>query len=242
MTASLDGHNILVTGGTRGVGRGIVDRLVEAGAQVCVCHRQPSPDADRLAQELKATGGNHQIVLADVTQPADIDRVIDACRNRFGSLHALVHNAGAISHIPFAELPLDEWRRVIDTSLTAAFLLTQKALPILTPDASVIYVGSKVATVGVPMRAHYTAAQAGLIGLTRSVAKELGGRGIRVNLVAPGIIDGETLTADKRARYEAMTALGRVGQADEVGGVVQFLASDLSRYVTGETIHVDGGI
>ncbi|HKT03952.1 MAG TPA: SDR family NAD(P)-dependent oxidoreductase [Rugosimonospora sp.] len=240
---SVAGRRVLVTGGTRGVGRGIATTLAAAGADVLVCHRQRSELADSLAAELKATGGNHHIITADVSDPDEVARLTGECRDRLGGLDVVVNNAGAISHVPFAELSLAEWRRVVDTDLTAAFLVTQRALPLLGPGASIVNIGSRVATVGLPLRAHYTAAKAGLIGLTRSLCKELGPQGIRVNLVSPGVIDTEVeLPEAVRRRYDTMTALGRLGRPAEIGGVVLFLASDLSSYVSGEIIHVDGGI
>ena len=156
----------------------------------------------------------------------------------------MVANAGTITHIPFAELPAAEWHRVVGTNLTAVYGLVQRALPLMDSGSSVVVVGSRVATVGLPLRAHYTASKAGLIGLVRSLAKELGGRDIRVNNVAPGVIaaDDEEVPPEILARYRTLTALGRLGRTAEVAGAVQFLVSDLSRYVTGETLHVDGGI
>jgi 3-oxoacyl-[acyl-carrier protein] reductase len=239
----LSGRRALVTGGSRGIGRGIALTLARAGADVVVCHRQPGEAVDSLVEELKLIGGAHHVVAADVTRAPDVARLVDECRERLGGLDILVNNAGAISHVPFPELTLAEWQRVVDTNLTAPFLVTQQALPLLGSGASVVNVGSRVATVGLPLRAHYTAAKAGLIGLTRSLCKELGPRGIRVNLVAPGVVETETsLPPEIRQRYQAMTAVGRLGEPDEIGAVVLFLASDLSRYVTGEVINVDGGI
>jgi 3-oxoacyl-[acyl-carrier protein] reductase len=238
----LRGSNVLVTGGTRGIGRGITVALARAGANVIACYRQDNAAADELAGELKQHGDNNAVLQADLARVDEIDRLMGEVRQRFGTLHTLVNNAGAISHIPFESLPLEEWRRVLDTTLTASFLLVQKAMPLLPEGASVINLGSRVATVGIPLRAHYTAAKAGMVGLSRTLAKELGPRGIRVNVVAPGVIEDERVTPDKRERYERLTALGRLGQPEEVAGVVLFLASGLSRYVTGETINVDGGI
>lgn len=243
MDIDLKGRKALVTGGTRGIGRAIVLALAGAGADVLTCSRSESPAMAELLAELKETGGNHHVIVADVSQPADVEQLIAECQVRYGRLDTLVNNAGVISHVPFAELSLDEWDRVLRVNLTGAFLVVQRALPMLEAGASVINVGSKVATVGVPLRAHYTAAKAGLIGLTRSLAKELGPRQIRVNLVAPGPVETEAEVPEHvRARYQQMIPLGRLGRPREIANVVQFLASDLSAFVSGETLNVDGGI
>ncbi|GGN36550.1 short-chain dehydrogenase [Streptomyces kronopolitis] len=249
MNLSLDGQNVLVTGGTRGIGRAIVLAVATAGANVITCHRNDTEDSQSLARELKSVPGHHHLVKADIGRADDIERLLDECRSRYGTLNTLVNNAGVISHIPFAELAQDEWQRVIDTNLTAPFLIAQKALPLLAEKPSIINVGSRVATVGLALRAHYTASKAGLIGLSRSMAKELGPKGIRVNVVAPGVIDTEEaarLTPEEyealQQRYRHMTALGRLGLPAEVASVVVFLASPESSYLTGEIIHVDGGI
>jgi 3-oxoacyl-[acyl-carrier protein] reductase len=137
----------------------------------------------------------------------------------------------------------------MDTNLTGAFLVTQKALPLMGPGGSIVNIGSRAARAGMPASSHYTATKAGLVGLTRSLAKELGPRGIRVNVVAPGVIDtGEEQSAPPEARAAiaartgGLSALGRRGSPDEVAGTVVFLASELSTYLTGATIDVDGGI
>jgi 3-oxoacyl-[acyl-carrier protein] reductase len=249
MQLQLSGKNAVVTGGTRGIGRGIVLALARAGANVLTCYRQEGEAVESLARELKDIGGDHHLVQADISRTEDVERLVEEARTRFGTVQILVNNAGVISHVPFGELPLEEWQRVLNTNLTASFLVIQKSLPLLNGGASVINIGSRAAAVGIPMRAHYTASKAGMIGLTRSLCKELGRQGVRVNLVAPGIIntdDTDTLSADEREqykqRYQNLMALGRFGKPEEVAGVVLFLASDLSAYVTGETIHVDGGV
>ncbi|GAA2560819.1 SDR family NAD(P)-dependent oxidoreductase [Winogradskya consettensis] len=243
MSISLAGKKALVTGGTRGIGRGIVLALAAAGADVVTCYRSEGEHVESLARELKELPGEHHLVRADVSVPADIDRLIEECQVRLGGLDIVVNNAGVISHVPFDKLEAGEWARVLDTNLTAAYLVIQKSLPLFGDSASVINVGSRVATVGIPLRAHYTAAKAGLAGLTRSLCKELGPRGIRINVVAPGVIATEAeLTPEILAKYESMTALRRLGRTDEIAGAVLFLASDLSGYITGETINVDGGI
>jgi 3-oxoacyl-[acyl-carrier protein] reductase len=244
VSKSYVGKRVLVTGGSRGLGRAIVLAFADAGAQVVACYRQDSPAVESLTAELKETGGGHHLVRADVTEPADVDRLIDECRLQLGGLDAVVHNAGAISHVPFGELSLPEWRRVVDTNLTGAYLVAQKALPLLGEGASIVFIGSKVATVGVPLRSHYTAAKAGLVGLTRSLCKELGPRGIRVNVVAPGVVETEEtarLAPEIYARYQSITSLRRLGAPDEIAAAVLFVAGPDAGYLTGETVNVDGG-
>ncbi|MER5772341.1 SDR family NAD(P)-dependent oxidoreductase [Streptomyces sp. NPDC001985] len=249
MTALLTGRNVLVTGGTRGIGRAVVLTLARAGANVVTCYRQEGEAVESLARELKDVPGDHHLIRADVSSAEDVRRLLEEVGARLGSLDVVVNNAGVISHVPFESLAQEEWHRVIDTHLTGTFLVTQAALPLLSERASVINVASRVATVGLPQRAHYTAAKAGLIGLTRTLCKELGGRGVRVNNVDPGVIETEEaakLPPEKyralQDRYRSLTSLGRLGSPDEVADVVLFLASDLSRYVTGASIAVDGGI
>ncbi len=243
MDINLAGKKALVTGGSRGIGRGIVLGLARAGADVVTCYRSDGEAVASLARELKEIGGNHQLVKADVSNPAEVDALIGACRGSLKSLDVVVHNAGVISHVPFAELPVEEWRRVVENNLGGPYLVTQRALPLMSAGGSIIFIGSRVASVGIPLRAHYTATKAGLVGLTRALAKELGPRGLRVNVVAPGPIETEEPTPPAvLERYQKLIPLGRLGNPDDIAGVVAFLASDLSRFVNGETINVDGGI
>jgi 3-oxoacyl-[acyl-carrier protein] reductase len=249
MDLGLVGKKALVTGGVRGVGRGIVRRLAEAGVEVMTCYRQESDFVASLERELKEIGGNHHVMRADLADPAQVDGLFEEVRTRFGQLDLVVNNAAAISHIPAAELAYDEWRRVLDTNLTGAFLVIQRALDLLCDGGSVVSIGSASVDVGIPLRAHYTATKAGLIGLNRSLAREIGGRGIRFNVLALGMIETEACdampperAAEMRQRYIGKTALGRLGTPDDVAGAILWLASDLSRYVTGATIHVDGAI
>ncbi|MFD9004819.1 SDR family NAD(P)-dependent oxidoreductase [Streptomyces sp. NPDC059582] len=249
MDIALHGKKILVTGGTRGIGRGIVLAAAQAGAHVLTCYRQDGEAVDSLVHALKETGGDHHVIRADVGRISEIDGLVGEARERFGHLDGVVNNAGVISHIPFADLPAEEWSRIIDTNLTASYRIIQQALPLLGNGSSVINIGSRGAAAGIPLRAHYTAAKAAMIGLTRSLAKELGPRGIRVNVVAPGVIETEAFDAmpaqraeGLRATYAQKTALARLGTVDELAGPVLFLLSDLSGYVTGETVNVDGGI
>ncbi|MCM2387241.1 SDR family NAD(P)-dependent oxidoreductase [Streptomyces albipurpureus] len=249
MELSLHGKKLLVTGGTRGIGRGIVLAAARAGADVLTCYRQEGEYADSLLRVLKDTDGDHHLIRADVGRIDEVDRLVAEAKHRFGRLDGIVNNAGVISHIPFAELPAEEWSRILDTNLTASYRIIQQSLPLLGAGSSVVNIGSRGAAAGIPLRAHYTAAKAAVIGLTRSLAKELGPRGIRVNVVAPGVIETEAfdaMPADRaeglRATYARKTALARLGTVGELAGPVLFLLSDLSSYVTGETVNVDGGI
>jgi 3-oxoacyl-[acyl-carrier protein] reductase len=244
MNGRFDGRRVLLTGGSRGIGRAIALAFAREGGTVMACYRSDKGAAEQLRIALKETGGRHHVVQADVARPDDVARLVADAGDRLGGLDAVVHNAGAISHVPFAELSLAEWRRVVDTNLTAAFLLAQHSLPLLSEGSSIVFVGSKVAAVGVPLRSHYTAAKAGLQGLTRSLCKELGPKGIRVNVVAPGVIETEeaaTLPPDVYRRYQALSSLGRLGHVDEVATAVLFAADPAAGYLTGQTINVDGG-
>ncbi|MGW0520095.1 SDR family NAD(P)-dependent oxidoreductase [Crossiella sp. NPDC003009] len=227
---------VLVTGGTRGIGRATVLAFARSGARVVTCHRGQDGDEELEAQDIG-------VVRADVTRPEDVRRLLGECLRRLGGLDVLVNNVGRDGQAAIAELPAEEWRDMLDTGLTAAYLVTQAALPLFGPGASVINFSASAATRGIPERAHYTAAKAGVIGLTRSLAKELGPRGIRVNAIAPGLIDtGDELPAHIRERVAGLTSLGRLGTSEEVAEVVLFLAGDPARYVSGVTLPVDGGI
>ncbi|CAL9500259.1 SDR family NAD(P)-dependent oxidoreductase [Streptomyces sp. enrichment culture] len=243
---TLRGKKALVTGGTRGIGRAISLALAHEGAAVTACYQQDQEAAAALERELKQTGtGDHTTLQADLGAPDAVRRLIETYQERHSGIDVLVHNAGAISHVPVERLDQAEWQRILDVNLTAAFLLVQQALPLLGPTASVVLVGSKVAHVGVPLRAHYTAAKAGLTGLARSLCKELGPRGIRVNVVAPGVTESpaaDRLSPEQRARYASMSALRRLGTPEDVAAAVAFLAGDAAGYITGETLHVDGGM
>lgn len=244
MTGQFEGRRILLTGGTRGIGRAIALAFAREGGSVVTCYRADRDAADALEIAFKELGGGHRVVRADIGAEEDVARLLAVCQDELGGLDAVVHNAGAISQVPFDQLTAREWHRVVDTNLTGAFLVAQHSLPLLSVGSSIVFVGSKVAAVGVPLRAHYTAAKAGLTGLARSLCKELGPRGIRVNVVAPGVIETEEaakLPPEVYRRYQAISSLGRLGEVTEVAAAVLFASSQSAGYLTGEVINVDGG-
>ncbi|MDQ1041649.1 3-oxoacyl-[acyl-carrier protein] reductase [Streptomyces sp. V3I8] len=245
----LSGKKAVVTGGVRGIGRGIVLALARAGVSVATNHRQDSAFADSLQHELKEIGGDHLLRRADLADADQATAFVREAGEHYGRIDLIVNNAGAISHIPYGDLPVEEWKRIIDINLTGPHLIIQGALDHLGEGSSVVNIGSKAAEAGVPNRAHYTATKSAQLGLTRSLCKELGPRGIRVNTLLLGVIQTEAFDdkpAEQReqalAMYSRKTALGRLGRPDEVAGAVLWLASDLSSYVTGAAIGVDGGI
>ena len=244
MDLGIAGKKVLLTGGTKGIGRGIALAFAAAGAQVVTCSRHDDEAAQSLAIELKATGGEHHVMVADVSTESGVATLVDVAVARMGGVDVVIGCAGTITHIPFAKLSLSDWNDVVGSNLTANYLLVSQTLPLLGAGSSVILIGSRSALVGIPLRAHYTAAKAGLVGFMRSLAKELGPQGIRVNVIAPGVIEPEDrpLPEEIRARYHKLTSLGRLGRPNEIAGAALFLASDLSGYVTGETLDVDGGI
>lgn len=245
MDLELDGKRVLVTGGTRGIGRETVLAFARAGARVVTANRGLGDDADSLAVELKGLGDGHRVIAADVTDPAGVATVIDTCREALGGLDVVVNNVGIDARGKFGELPVEEWQRVINTNLTSCFLMTQGALGLLADNGSIVNIGAAAALRGRPESAHYGASKSALLGLARSLAREVGRRGIRVNTVVPGVIEtepGAGLPPEVAGIIRGMTALGRLGTTADVAAAVLFLSSDASRYITGAAINVDGGI
>ncbi|WP_433336574.1 SDR family NAD(P)-dependent oxidoreductase [Spirillospora sp. CA-294931] len=241
----LNGRHVLVTGGSRGIGRAIVLALAHAGAKVTACHANPSTAVDELAKELADLGAEHLLVQTDVAVPAQVDALVQRAVDRFGPLHGIVNNAGVVSHRTIEDLEPDEWNRVLNVNLTGMYLTIRAALDSLVPGASIVNVGSAVASRGMPGRVHYTAAKSGVTGLTRSLCKELGPRGIRVNAVAPGLVETDQMSGVPQAardRYTGMIGLARIADPGELAGPVMFLLSEAAGYVNGATLNVDGGI
>ena len=245
MDLGLTGKRAIVTGGSRGIGRAIVLGLAEGGASVAACFNRESDDVKRLRGELEQVGGESYLAQADVSDPTSAEAFVGDARERFGGIDILINNAGVVSHMMIDDLDLDEWHRVLDTNLTAVYLITKAALPAMSEGGSIVNITSAVAMRGMPARTHYISSKAGLIGFTRALCKEVGGKGIRVNALAPGIVETDQtagLDEQGRARYSGLAALNRLGQSEEIATVALFLASDLASFVSGVTLNVDGGI
>ncbi|MBA9005510.1 MULTISPECIES: SDR family NAD(P)-dependent oxidoreductase [Thermomonospora] len=243
---ALDGRRVLVTGGTKGIGRATVRAFARAGARVVTCYHRDAKAADALTGELADEGVPVPLVVrADVTDQADVRRLAERCADALGGLDVLVNNAGVDGSGALEDLPPQDWERVLNVDVTAYYLVTQAVLPLLAPGASVINVGASSALRGRPGAAHHGAAKAAVIGLTASLAKELGPRDIRVNTVAPGLVedpDDPHLPARMLDRVRAMTSLGRLAGPADVAGAVLFLAGENARCITGSTLNVDGGM
>lgn len=242
---NLQGKKAIVTGGSRGIGRAAVLALVEHGASVAAGYTRESPDSEALAGELASFDNGSHMVKADVSDEDSVMEMMAGVREAFGQIDIVVNNAGVVSHKMIDDLDMAEWHRVIDTNLTGTYLVVREALPAMSAGGSIINVTSAVGLKGMAARTHYTSSKAGVIGFTRSLAKEVGPKGIRANAIAPGIIETDQvggLTEEGRARYEAMIAMKRLGQPNDIAGPILFLASNLSSYVNGETITVDGCI
>ncbi len=243
MDLALSGKRALVTGATRGIGRAVALALADEGARVVAGHRQPGEAAEKLTRDLAPAGGH--VVRADVSRAAEAADLLEQCASLLGRLDILVNCAGVLIPQPYGQLSPQVWDEHIAVNLTGTHLVTQHALPLLADGASVVNISSGLAFAGMPARAAYAAAKAGLTGLTRSLIRELGARQIRVNVIAPGMVETEMLAGqpvEARRRFEAVTALHRVGRPAEIAAVTLFLASPLSGFENGVTLPVDGGV
>ncbi len=235
----------VVTGASRGIGRAVARELATTGARVLAGARDQHADA--VAAEITAGGGTAHAVSVDVTDSASVRRMIDTALDRFGRVDILVNNAGIARDQLLVRMKRDEWDAVVATNLTAAFTCAQAALrPMLKQRfGRIINISSVVGLMGNAGQANYAASKAGVIGMTKSLAREVASRGITVNVVAPGMIDTEMTRAVMQGPREAWASkipLGRLGTPEEVAAAVGFLASDKAAYITGQVVGVNGGL
>jgi 3-oxoacyl-[acyl-carrier protein] reductase len=242
MTPELEGC-ALVTGASRGIGAAVAGTLAAAGWRVAVNYRTDAEGAQRVAQAIADAGGTAVPMPGDVADPAAAERLIDDVEAQFGPVLVLVNNAGVRADGLAMQLGDDEWQRVLDTNLSAAFRLTRRAVGTMVRKrfGRVINIASVVGPKANAGQANYAASKAGLIGLTRTVAVEVARRGVTVNAVAPGFIETEMTEGVPPALLDAVPAR-RAGQPADVAACVGFLASQQASYVTGTTLTVDGGL
>lgn len=244
MAGTVDGEVALVTGASRGIGQAIATTLAGEGAQV-VGTATTAGGAERIDEHLKARGGAGLVL--DVTDTSSIEQVLETIRNRFGPVSVLVNNAGITRDGLFMRMSDEDWDAVLDTNLSSVFRVTKALVRDMMKArrGRVINISSVVGLTGNPGQANYAAAKAGMLGLTRTLARELGPRGITVNAVAPGFIDTDmtrSLTEEQQQDILRQVPLNRLGQADDIAEAVAFLASPKAAYITGETLNVNGGI
>jgi 3-oxoacyl-[acyl-carrier protein] reductase len=239
----LDGKVALVTGAARNIGRAIALDLADGGAAVALVVRADIGGADAVAREVTARGGQALAIRADITDSVAVRRAVDATIERFTRLDVLVNNAGIRPEAAVEQLSLESWRQVMAVTLEGPLLLVQAALPALErAKGSIINIGGLTAYTGAARRAHVVAAKAGLDGLTKALAVELAARDITVNLVAPGFIDTERDGPEPEHRKGRTPLVGRRGRPEDVAAMVRYLAGPAARYLTGQTIHVNGGV
>ena len=236
--ASLDGRRALVTGASKGIGRAIAQELARAGATVVVGYRSGKDDAEALAAEIGGTA-----VQADVSSPDDAKRLVDQA----GDVDVLVNNAGVTRDGLLARMPDDDWRAVLETNLSSVFYTCRAVTrPMMKRRAgAIVNISSIVGVHGNWGQTNYAASKAGIIGFTKSLARELGSRNIRANVVAPGYVKTQltnVLPEEATAAMIQNTPLGRIAEPTEIAGAVRFLASDDASFITGEVLLVDGGL
>lgn len=236
----------LVTGASRGIGAAIAKRLATDGFRVVVNYAGSTDKAEAVVREIKEAGGEALAIQANVAEADAVKQMIKQTIETFGQLDCVVNNAGITRDGLLMRMKEADFDAVIDTNLKGAFLVTQAATrPLLKTSGRIINIASVVGISGNPGQANYVAAKAGLIGLTKSVARELASKGVTVNAICPGFIETDMtdeLTEEQRNLSLGQIPLKRFGQTDDIASLVSFIASDEARYITGQTLAVDGGM
>lgn len=247
MSLTLEGKTCLITGGSRGIGKAIALKLAEYGADIAITYSRSADAANEVKSEIEAMGRKAKALQADAVDLARTEEVVNEIVNDWGKLDVVVNNAGITKDNLILRMSEEQWDDVITTNLKSIFNYSKAAAKPMMRNrgGSIINISSVVGISGNAGQSNYAASKAGIIGFTKSYAKELASRNIRANVIAPGyILTDMTGQLDEKLLegIKAETPLGRAGEADEVANAVLFLASDLSSYITGETIRVDGGM
>ena len=246
MTGAMQDQVAIITGSSRGIGKAAALALAAEGASVVVNYARSSTAADEVVAEITGAGGNAIALQADVSQADQVDALIKGTLEKFSRIDVLVNNAGITRDTLFLRMKPADWQAVIDLNLTGVFLCTRAVAKTMLKQRSgrIINISSVAGLMGNPGQANYSAAKAGVIGFTKTVAKEMAPRGVTVNAVAPGFIEtdmtNELSNTEEILKY---IPLGRYGQANEVAGLIRFLAADpAAAYITGQVMNVDGGM
>jgi 3-oxoacyl-[acyl-carrier protein] reductase len=248
MSQRLSGKVAVVTGASKGIGAAIAQHLAAEGAAVVVNYASSKQGADRVVAEITGKGGKAVAVQADVSKQADIRRLFAEAKKAFGRLDVLVNNAGIYEFAPLEEVTPEHFHKLFDLNVLGLILTTQEAVKHFGPSGgSVINISSVAATSASPTTSVYSATKAAVDAVTKSLAKELGPRKVRVNSINPGMVETEGVRSagisesDFRKQIEAQTPLGRIGQPQDIGPAAVFLASGESGWITGETLYISGG-
>jgi len=240
----LQGRVAIVTGAARNIGRAIALELAAAGASVIVNTRSSTDQAQAVAAEIEARGGRALAVTADVTDGAAVSAMVAASLARFGRIDMLVNNAAVREESTFEAIALPDWHRIVSIVLDGAFLCAQACVPQMKQagGGAIVNIGGLTGHTGAKRRAHVVTAKAGLVGLTKALAFDLADDGITVNCVSPGMIDTRREGAPPAHHADRKTMVGRLGEAQDVAAAVRMLCGPGARYITGQTLHVNGGV
>ncbi|HET9137395.1 MAG TPA: 3-oxoacyl-[acyl-carrier-protein] reductase [Candidatus Kapabacteria bacterium] len=241
------GQSVIVTGASRGIGKAIAIAFAKAGADVAFTYASNEAAANEVKQEIEGFGRKALAIKADAASAYAATMVIDETIKAFGKIDVLINNAGVTKDTLLMRMSESDWDTVLDTNLKGVFLLTKAAIrPMMSAKkGKIITISSVVGLVGNPGQANYCASKAGVIGFSKSLAKEVGSRGITVNVIAPGYIETDMtgkLNEEQTKAIMDMVPLKRMGKSEDIANTALFLASDAASYITGETIRVDGGM
>ena len=245
----LNGKVAVVTGASKGIGAGIAKQFAAEGASVVVNYASSKTDADKVVDEITKRGGKAVAVQGNVAKKADVEKLFAASEKTFGKIDILVNNAGVYEFVPLEEVSEQQFHRMFDVNVLGMLLATQEALKHFNSDGgSIINIGSLASSLTPPTAVVYNATKGAVDAITRTLAKEFGPRQIRVNSINPGMVVTEGAVAggytegDMRKMFEAQTPLGRVGETEDIAPAAVFFASDDSKWITGETLLIAGGL
>ena len=245
----LNGKVAVVTGASKGIGAGIAKQFAAEGAAVVVNYASSKQDADRVVDQISKGGGKAVAIQGNVAKKAEVERLFAEAEKAFGRIDIVVNNAGVYEFVPLEDVTEQQFHKMFDTNVLGMLLTTQEALKHFTADGgSIINIGSLASSLTPPTAVVYNATKGAVDAITRTLAKELGPRKIRVNSINPGMVITEGVVtggfheSDMRSTFESMTPLGRVGETDDIAPAAVFFASDDSKWVTGETLIIAGGL